>query len=433
MNRFSIRLFALLLCAVLLFAAPLQALASSLDTGAGDTTDQSIENNPDLSDAEKQQWQEWANQDATTGTDTGDDQSAMAAELEGVLDETYQLDEQELANLEVNDALPSDVVNILLLGVDNRSEGLMTGRSDAVIICSINMKDGSVKLTSITRDTSVVIPGYKNQNRINVAFKFGSKDGDLAKGAALAMKTVNRNFQMNITKYVLVNIHGLAAIIDSLGGEAAGVDGVLFAYRSVEEKFRGRLTDLRIPYVFISRVIPGENYVSCNYYKSMLSLTQMMIETGHRRIGYLGNAGNPNNTDRCRGYSTVIREAGTQEPISIMVDSIFGVDESAARGFIEKGCDAVLCFNDYMAIGLINHFQAMGRTVPADLSVTGFDDSPLRRVAAPLLVTVRQPTSEMAFLASRWLRDNILNKSNRRLCIEVEGEIVTGESVRARS
>jgi LacI family transcriptional regulator len=230
-----------------------------------------------------------------------------------------------------------------------------------------------------------------------------------------------------------VEIAPIGDFIDSLGGEAAGVDGVLFAYRSVEEKFRGRLTDLRIPYVFISRVIPGENYVSCNYYKSMLSLTQMMIETGHRRIGYLGNAGNPNNTDRCRGYSTVIREAGTQEPISIMVDSIFGVDESAARGFIEKGCDAVLCFNDYMAIGLINHFQAMGRTVPADLSVTGFDDSPLRRVAAPLLVTVRQPTSEMAFLASRWLRDNILNKSNRRLCIEVEGEIVTGESVRARS
>jgi len=218
MNRFSIRLFALLLCVVLLFAAPLQALASSLDAGTDETADQSIENNPDLSDAEKEQWKQWADQDATAGTDTDSDQTALAAELEGALDETYQLDEQELANLEANDALPSDVVNILLLGVDNRSEGLMTGRSDAVIICSINMKDGSVKLTSITRDTSVVIPGYKNQNRINVAFKFGSKDGDLAKGAALAMKTVNRNFQMNITKYVLVNIHGLAAIIDSLGG-----------------------------------------------------------------------------------------------------------------------------------------------------------------------------------------------------------------------
>ena len=85
-----------------------------------------------------------------------------------------------------------------------------------------------------------------------------------------------------------------------------------------------------------------------------------------------------------------------------------------------------------MAIRLIGHLRDLGLTVPSDISVTGFDDSPLRRVASPLLTTVRQPTSEMAFLASRWLRDNILHKSNRRLCIEVEGEIMPGESTRAR-
>ncbi|HSV96372.1 MAG TPA: LacI family DNA-binding transcriptional regulator [Spirochaetota bacterium] len=230
-----------------------------------------------------------------------------------------------------------------------------------------------------------------------------------------------------------VEVAPIGNFLHSLGEEAACVDGVLFAYRSVGESERRKLAELKIPYVFISRVIPGENYVSCNYFKSMLSLTRMMIESGHRRIGYLGNAGNPNNTDRCRGYSTVIREAGAQEPISISVDSIFGVDESAARGFVENGCDAVLCFNDYTAIGLINRLQEMGKSVPDDVSVTGFDDSPLRRVAVPLLTTVRQPTSEMAFLASRWLRDNILNKSNRRLCIEVEGEIIPGDSVRARN
>jgi LCP family protein required for cell wall assembly len=102
--------------------------------------------------------------------------------------------------------------------VDNRSVALESGLSDAVIICSINTDDGSIKLTSITRDTEVVVPGYKSTKRINCAFKYGSKNGDLAAGAALAMKTVNRNFQMNIQRYVVVNIHGLASIIDALGG-----------------------------------------------------------------------------------------------------------------------------------------------------------------------------------------------------------------------
>ena len=122
------------------------------------------------------------------------------------------------SQLEINENLPDHVVNILLLGVDNRSVELVSGRADANIICSINTQDGSIKLTSIARDTAVEVPGYKSKKRLNTAFKFGSKDGDVAKGAELAMKTVNRNFQMNIERYVVVNIHGLADIIEALGG-----------------------------------------------------------------------------------------------------------------------------------------------------------------------------------------------------------------------
>ena len=55
----------------------------------------------------------------------------------------------------------------------------------------------------------------RNMNGLRL---YGSKDGDIAKGAELAMKTVNRNFQMNIERYVVVNIHGLADIIEALGG-----------------------------------------------------------------------------------------------------------------------------------------------------------------------------------------------------------------------
>lgn len=217
MNRMPIRLLSVLLLVVFTLAIPVETLASSsLDMTTDETVEEGITDNPDLSDAEKQQWIEWASEESAAG-DTVDD-SALVAELEDATADNVQLDPEDLDNLEINDALPGNVINILLLGVDNRSVDLKSGLSDAVIICSINTDDGSVKLTSITRDTAVVVPGYKDKRRINCAFKYGSKNGNLNDGALLAMKTVNRNFQMNIQRYVVVNIHGLASIIDALGG-----------------------------------------------------------------------------------------------------------------------------------------------------------------------------------------------------------------------
>lgn len=156
--------------------------------------------------------------EAGAATDLTAEELAMMDELAAALDESPVDADVDVSNLEINPDLPEHVVNILLMGVDNRSVKLETGRADANIICSINKETGAITLTSIARDTAVEIPGYKNRNRVNVAFKFGSKNGDIAKGAELAMKTINRNFQMNISRYVVVNIHGLADIIEALGG-----------------------------------------------------------------------------------------------------------------------------------------------------------------------------------------------------------------------
>ena len=191
---------------------------------------------------------------AEAAAELTEEEEALMADIMSNLsaDEEGEIDEDEAANqanLECNQDLPNHVVNILLLGIDNRSVELETGRSDAMIICSINRETGSVKLTSIARDTAVQIPGYKNTNRINVAFKFGSKTGDLEKGAELAMKTVNRNFGTNISRYVLVNIHGLADIIDALGGvdieltkaEAKTINYELFVKEPMDKVKRDKL------------------------------------------------------------------------------------------------------------------------------------------------------------------------------------------------
>jgi len=138
-----------------------------------------------------------------------DDEELSAAMeiLDAEIDDTVDPD-----NLEINRNLPDHVVNILLIGIDGRTDDMDTGtqHGDVQIIVSINTEDGSIKLTSVLRDLYVTIPGYKSKNRINVAYQRG--------GGELAMRTMNRLLELNIDKYVAINFYGLASIIDALGG-----------------------------------------------------------------------------------------------------------------------------------------------------------------------------------------------------------------------
>ena len=114
------------------------------------------------------------------------------------------------SQLEINENLPDHVVNILLLGIDNRQDVTEGGRSDAMLICSINTQDGSIRLTSIQRDLLVTIPTKKNPYKITNAYSWG--------GGQLSMATVKRAISEYIDKFVTINFYGLAAIIDYLGG-----------------------------------------------------------------------------------------------------------------------------------------------------------------------------------------------------------------------
>jgi len=99
--------------------------------------------------------------------------------------------------------------NVLFLGADARNMTDYRGRTDTIMILSINEELGEAKLTSIMRDTWVSIPGRKN-NKINAANVFG--------GPELAVKTVNESFGTDIENYILINMSDLTDIVDLMGG-----------------------------------------------------------------------------------------------------------------------------------------------------------------------------------------------------------------------
>lgn len=119
-----------------------------------------------------------------------------------------EIDESKLSiNTSLEQNTNSEVTNIALFGID-APEGVR-GRSDAIMILSIDETNKKLKLSSIMRDSYVNIEGY-GKDKITHAYAFG--------GAELAMNTLNQNFDLNISRFITVNFTTLPKIIDALGG-----------------------------------------------------------------------------------------------------------------------------------------------------------------------------------------------------------------------
>ena len=104
----------------------------------------------------------------------------------------------------------SNFRNIAIFGIDSREDTYSKGnRSDCIIIASMNNDTKEVKLVSVYRDTYVQIEGY-GLDKITHAYSYG--------GAPLAIKTLNTNFDLNITEFVTVNFDAVKEIVDDIGG-----------------------------------------------------------------------------------------------------------------------------------------------------------------------------------------------------------------------
>lgn len=121
--------------------------------------------------------------------------------------EQTELTEEEKALMEIQKQ-EGDIVNILLIGVDRRgTDG--NSRSDTMLIATLDKTNKRLKLTSIMRDLYVPIPGH-GSNRINRSCNVG--------GPELVMETINENFSLDLSHYVMVDFKMFEQIVDQLGG-----------------------------------------------------------------------------------------------------------------------------------------------------------------------------------------------------------------------
>ena len=102
-----------------------------------------------------------------------------------------------------------DYRTIALFGLDTREDSFKNSRSDCIILISINKRTNDVKLTSVYRDTYVDIDGH-GLDKITHAYAYG--------GPELALSTLNKNLDLNITEFVTVNFETVKTVVDTIGG-----------------------------------------------------------------------------------------------------------------------------------------------------------------------------------------------------------------------
>jgi LacI family transcriptional regulator len=137
-----------------------------------------------------------------------------------------------------------------------------------------------------------------------------------------------------------------------------------------------------------------------------LTATQHLLDLGHRRIAYLGGTASAAcNQARLQGYRGAMEAAGASVPKGYERSGEFcyedGLVEGAALLDLPVPPTGVFSANDEMAIGILEAARARGMRVPEDLSIVGFDDTEVARVAAPPLTTVAQPLRRMGTVALR--------------------------------
>lgn len=163
--------------------------------------------------------------------------------LNGKLSKMQQVNIDE-NNLSVDTAVEEQLTgyrNIALFGVDSRDNDLGEGnRSDCIIIASINNDTKEINLVSVYRDTYVDIEGY-GLDKITHAYSYG--------GPELALKTLNKNLDLNIKEFVTVNFDAVADAVDALGGVEIRIEEDEIEYLNSGIRDTSRHTGIKSSYI----------------------------------------------------------------------------------------------------------------------------------------------------------------------------------------
>ncbi|GAA4879661.1 LacI family DNA-binding transcriptional regulator [Kitasatospora terrestris] len=198
----------------------------------------------------------------------------------------------------------------------------------------------------------------------------------------------------------------IAAIIDK------GIAAVVFL--SASNTVDGADTDIyemlrtrRIPYLGVNGEfadgVPVPVFSTDDRLAAELAVDHLH-RLGHRVIGMAsGPAGNQPADRRVQGFLEAMARRGAVDPERLVIRQSYTVEggQAAAGALLDLGATAIVAASDFMALGVVRGARRLGRSVPEDLSVVGYDGSMITEFVDPPLTTVRQPADRLALEVGR--------------------------------
>ncbi len=206
------------------------------------------------------------------------------------------------------------------------------------------------------------------------------------------------------------------AMLHSL--EEKRVDGlILCSSRLRDDELREALR-WHSSVVLVNRRLENYGSVLIDDHAGAVALVEHLISSGCARIGLL--AGPPqshSSQQRILGYRAVLQDADRQQDDDREQDAGWvkhctpsvagGLDTATTLLTAHPDLDALFCYNDLVAVGALQAAANLGRMVPDDLAITGFDDIPISALVTPSLTTCHVPTQDLGSEAMRLLLSQI--------------------------
>ena len=204
-----------------------------------------------------------------------------------------------------------------------------------------------------------------------------------------------------------------------------------------------QLDRMGIPYVFIQGSylqMKNKPTILLDDAKGAYLLTKYLIDTGHRQIAGVFKADDSQGAERHKGYVKARQEAGMSYQPELVV--WFHTEDRKVKPAVmvqmmleaELPIDAVVCYNDQIAVEVIRMLERIGKKVPKDLSVTGYDDSMIARTGPVELTTVSHPQEKLGEMAAELLLELLhgIPPEESRVLRLIEPELVIRKSCMER-
>lgn len=218
------------------------------------------------------------------------------------------------------------------------------------------------------------------------------------------------------------------------------VEGVLLISSFSDwQEFHHRLEKYRVPCVLMDRKISGDSmgvFVDNEY--AFYMAASYLIRCGHHRIAVIGGPESaPTTWERVEGYRSAFHTSGIRWDEGLIRYGGFNM-ETGFRAVMELAAEdctytAALAGNDSIAVGMMKALKRLGRRIPDDIELIGFDNTQLADIVEPALSTIKQPVGVLAETAVRVLLDAIGGTEPEERIVRLKSSLILRGTTRPRA